>query len=152
MEIQTLNSAFKAREWVDLAQWLTATCRECIWVVSPSITCRYCIKTQNHANDATQAKVSAKFEWGHDSNRDTKCRSQVQGVGENRRLSTKNRLVPIGDWGHLLTLTMTSDDLESHIVVNVSSSSNIIQTFIKIGRKKFFVDFLAKFEVTWLDT
>ena len=26
----------------------------------------------------------------------------------------------IGDWGHLLTLTLTSDDLESHIVVNVS--------------------------------
>jgi len=37
--------------------------------------------------------------------------------------------------------------LSSHIVVNVSSTSNIIPSFIKIGRKKF----LAKFEVTWLD-
>jgi len=40
------------------------------------------------------------------------------------------------------------DDLESHIVVNVSSTSNIIPSFIKIKRKKIFVDFLAKFEVT----
>jgi len=30
-------------------------------------------------------------------------------------------IVPIGDCGHHLTLTLTSDDLESHIVVNVSS-------------------------------
>jgi len=32
------------------------------------------------------------------------------------------KILPIGDWGHLLTLTLTSDDLESHIVVNVSST------------------------------
>jgi len=55
------------------------------------------------------------------------------------------KIVPTGDWGHLLTLTLTSDDLESHILVNVSSTSNIIPSFIKIGRSRF----LAKFEVTW---
>jgi len=33
-----------------------------------------------------------------------------------------NKIVPRGDWGHLRTLTLTSDDLESHIVVNVSST------------------------------
>jgi len=32
------------------------------------------------------------------------------------------KIVPIGDWGHLLTLTLTSDDLESRIIVNVSST------------------------------
>jgi len=37
-----------------------------------------------------------------------------------------------------------SDDLESHIVVNVSSTSIIILSFIKIGRSRF----LANFEVT----
>ena len=46
--------------------------------------------------------------------------------------------VPIEDWGHLLNLTLTSDDLESHIIVNVSSTSNIIPSFIKIGRNYFF--------------
>jgi len=35
-------------------------------------------------------------------------------------------------------LDLTSDDLESHIVVNVSSTSNIVPSFIKIGRKRFF--------------
>jgi len=39
------------------------------------------------------------------------------------------KIVPKGDWGHLLTLTLTSEDLESHIVVNVSSTSNIIPSF-----------------------
>jgi len=29
---------------------------------------------------------------------------------------------PKRDWGHLVTLTLTSDDLEKHIVVNVSST------------------------------
>jgi len=42
-----------------------------------------------------------------------------------------------------MTLTLTSDDLASHIVMNVSSTSNIIPSFIKIE-----VDFLANFEVT----
>ena len=32
------------------------------------------------------------------------------------------KIVLIGDWGHLLTLTLTSDNLESHIIVNVSST------------------------------
>jgi len=41
-------------------------------------------------------------------------------------------------------LTLTSDDLESHIVVNVSSTSNIVPSFINIGRSRF----LANFEVT----
>jgi len=31
-------------------------------------------------------------------------------------------------------LDLTSDDLESNIVMNVSSTSNIIPSFIKIGR------------------
>jgi len=35
-------------------------------------------------------------------------------------------------------LTLTSDDLESLIVVNVSLTSNIIANFIKIGQKRFF--------------
>jgi len=48
------------------------------------------------------------------------------------------KIVPIGDWGHLLTLTLTSDNLESHIVVNVSSTSNIVPSFINIGRNRFF--------------
>jgi len=60
---------------------------------------------------------------------------------------TQINIVPIGDWGHLLTLTLISDDLESHIVVNVSSTSNIVPGVIKIGRSRFF----ANFEVTWLD-
>jgi len=29
-------------------------------------------------------------------------------------------IVPKGEWGHFLTLTLTSDDRESHIIVNVS--------------------------------
>ena len=37
-----------------------------------------------------------------------------------------------------MTLTLTSDDLESDIVMNVSSTYNIMPTFIKIGRKRFF--------------
>jgi len=41
-----------------------------------------------------------------------------------QKFAGKNKIVPIGDWGHLLTLTLTSDDLEGHIVVNVSSTSN----------------------------
>jgi len=48
------------------------------------------------------------------------------------------KVVPTGDWGHLLTLTLTSDDLESHIVVNVPSTSNIIPSFIMIGQSQFF--------------
>jgi len=44
----------------------------------------------------------------------------------------------MGDLGHLLTLTLTLNDLESHIVVNVSSTSNIIPSFINIGRSRFF--------------
>jgi len=32
------------------------------------------------------------------------------------------KIVPIGDLGHLLTLTLTSNDLESNIVVNDSST------------------------------
>ena len=76
-----------------------------------------------------------------------------QGVSklEMSHVVLETKVVPIGDWGHLLTLTLTSDDLESHIVVNVSSTSNIIPSFIKIGQKKFLSIFLAKFEVTWLD-
>jgi len=50
----------------------------------------------------------------------------------------KVKIVPKGDWGHLLTLTLTSDDLESHIVMNVSSISNIIQSFDNIGRSRSF--------------
>ena len=41
----------------------------------------------------------------------------------------------------------SSPDLESHIVVNVSSTSNIKPSFIKIGWKNF-CRFFAKFEVT----
>jgi len=52
--------------------------------------------------------------------------------------SILQKIVPKGDWGHLLTLTLTSDDLESHTVVNVSSTSNIIPSFIKIRRSRFF--------------
>jgi len=37
-------------------------------------------------------------------------------------LVPRNKIVPIGDLGHLLTLTLTSDDLESDIVVNDSST------------------------------
>ena len=36
--------------------------------------------------------------------------------------ATNTKIVPIWDWGHLLTLTLTSDDLESHIIVSVSST------------------------------
>jgi len=57
------------------------------------------------------------------------------------------KIVPIGDGGHLLTLTLTSDDLESHIVVNVSSTSNIIPRYQVLIRSDE-VDFLANFEVT----
>ena len=32
------------------------------------------------------------------------------------------KIVLTGDWGHFMTLTLTSDDLESHILVNVSST------------------------------
>jgi len=32
----------------------------------------------------------------------------------------QRKIAPTGDWGYLLTLTLTSDDLESHIVLNVS--------------------------------
>ena len=41
-------------------------------------------------------------------------------IYSDRQRRAKNS--PTGDWGHLLTLTLTSDDLESHIVVNVSST------------------------------
>jgi len=41
-------------------------------------------------------------------------------------------------------LELTLDDLKSHIVVNVSSTSNIITSFIKIGRIIFLSIFLAK--------
>jgi len=37
--------------------------------------------------------------------------------------------------GHLLTLTLTLDDLESHIVMNVSSTSNIIPSFMDTCKK-----------------
>ena len=37
-------------------------------------------------------------------------------------LTDIQKIVPIGDWGHLLTLTLTSDDHESDIVVNDSST------------------------------
>jgi len=57
------------------------------------------------------------------------------------------KIVPIGDWGHLLTLTLTSDDLESHIVVNVSSTSNIVPSFINIRRSRFFGKFWS--HMTW---
>ena len=33
----------------------------------------------------------------------------------------------------VLTLTLTSDDLESHIVMNVSSTSNVVPSLINIG-------------------
>ena len=51
--------------------------------------------------------------------------------------SQGQKIVPKGEWGHLLTLTLTLDDLESHIVVNVSSTTNIRPSFIKIGRSRF---------------
>ena len=35
------------------------------------------------------------------------------------------KIVLKGDWGHLLTLTLTLDDLESHIIVNVSLTLKI---------------------------
>jgi len=40
-----------------------------------------------------------------------------------------------------VTLTLTSDDLESDIFVNVSSTSNITPSFTKIGRSRFFGKF-----------
>jgi len=50
----------------------------------------------------------------------------------------RKKIVPKWDWGHLLTLTLTSDDLESHIIVNVSLTSNIIPSFITIRQSWFF--------------
>jgi len=44
-------------------------------------------------------------------------------MGERKMQYWKiNKIVPKGDWGLLLTLTLTSDDLESHIIVNISST------------------------------
>jgi len=40
----------------------------------------------------------------------------------NMSLTWRKENSPERDWGHLLTLTMNSDDLESHIVVNDSST------------------------------
>jgi len=54
------------------------------------------------------------------------------------------KIVPTGDWGHLLTLTLTSDDLESHIVVNVSSLASY-----QVSLRSDKVNFLANFEVAW---
>jgi len=48
----------------------------------------------------------------------TKCLAH----GRKPRYVSYTKIVPIGDWGHLPTLTLTSDDLESHIVINVSST------------------------------
>jgi len=60
---------------------------------------------------------------------------QIQDISGG--LPVKNS--PDRGLGHLLTLTLTSDDLESHIVVkNVSLTSNIIPSFIKIERRRFF--------------
>jgi len=42
---------------------------------------------------------------------------------------------------------LDTDLVESHIVVNDSSTCDIRQSFIEIGRSRF----LANFEVTWLD-
>jgi len=70
--------------------------------------------------------------------------SRMQGRAQAIYLATlckKIKIVLRGDWGHLLTLTLTSDDLESHIIVNVSSTSNIIPSFINIGRSRFFGKF-----------
>jgi len=47
-----------------------------------------------------------------------------QTVTANFHNTLTNKIVPKGDYCHLhlLTLTLTSYDLESHIVVNVSST------------------------------
>jgi len=44
----------------------------------------------------------------------------------------------------VLTLTLTSDDLESHIVVHDSSTSNIIPSFIEIGWSLLLANFVTR--------
>jgi len=63
-------------------------------------------------------------------------------------LVPRNKIVPIGDLGHLLTLTLTSDDLESHIVMNVSSTCNIVPSFIEIGRSRFWQTLKSRDSIT----
>jgi len=74
--------------------------------------------------------------WHNTSNLQSLHRRDVPTVEFCKRLNTNckrlldvymnmaanTKIVPIGDWGHLLTLTLTSDDLESHVVVDVSST------------------------------
>ena len=56
------------------------------------------------------------------------------------RQARHTKIVPRGEWGHLLTLTLTSDDLESHIVVNVSSTSLTNATIWFVAALCFIVD------------
>ena len=70
---------------------------------------------------------------------DSWCQTNsIKALKAQQSKHNKLKIVPTGDWGHLLTLNLTSDDLESHIVMNVSSISDIIPSFIKIGRSRFF--------------
>jgi len=62
------------------------------------------------------------------------------------RANADHKIVLRRDWGHLLTLTLTSDDLESHIIVNVFWTSNIMPSFIKIGQKKILLIFWQHFK------
>ena len=45
-------------------------------------------------------------------------------------------------------LTLTTDDLESHIVVNVSSTSNIIPSFTKIDQSRFLANLKSSDSIT----
>jgi len=59
--------------------------------------------------------------------------------------SLANKIVPTGHSGHLLTLTLTSDDLE----VISSWMSHRPLTSYQVSLKSDKVDFLANFEVTY---
>jgi len=52
------------------------------------------------------------------STEETKKKTQTN----NNMLQKYQKIVPKWDRGHLLILTLTSDDLEIHIVMNVSST------------------------------
>jgi len=65
------------------------------------------------------------------------CADRERRVRNGHSRYSPYKIVPIGEWGHFLTLILTSDDLKSHIVMNGSSTSNIIPSFIEIGRSRF---------------
>ena len=76
-----------------------------------------------------------------------KCAAKMQRVLKRYRpIPRRHEIKNSPDRGlrSSLTLTLTSDDLESHIFVNVSSTSIIIPSSFRIGRRRF----SAKFDVT----